>query len=128
MSVHMFRVYVAPDFDQTDLQTAIDDWVAGHTKWTDDPQETGVVGERLGDLEDPSTAYWGVDIRIEKTDTKANILQKLGDKLKNKCDWYRAGYHECTHDEDPPQPCSWEDRQDWTDKDVTIPSYVPGLT
>jgi len=40
-------------------------------------------------------------------------------------DWYRVGYHACEHDESTPSACSWDDKAEWTAKDVTVPSGVP---
>jgi len=69
-------------------------------------------------------------VRFTEDDTKSNLLQKLTDKLENKVAWYRVGYHACTHrDGDGSSgPCDWDDKSEWTDKDVTVPAGVPDFT
>lgn len=122
----MFRVIVsdAGVMPTAALQTALDDWTSKRDKWEDDNAETGQVQIADSVTEGvPGTFRW-YDIRFEQTDTKANILQKLGDKLKNKVAWYRIGYHVCPHDEASPGPCTWDDQLDWPDT-ASIPDYAP---
>lgn len=64
-------------------------------------------------------------MRFLLTDAKANLLQKFTDKLMNKVDWYRVGYHECDHDEADRTGCGWQDTAEWADTNVTTPSGVP---
>lgn len=126
MANHMFRVFVALDISKSDLQQRVDDWVVQHTKWDDARAGSASVIEARAEPTDPDTAYYQVDIHFDRTDTKDNILQKLGNKLKNKCDWYRALYHECDHDESGDSGCPWDiwEQDDWTAKGQTIPEYV----
>lgn len=75
------------------------------------------------------TTYYQVTVRFHKDQSKDNLLQKFTDKLKDKVDWYRVGYHDCIgHDTDTEHHCGCDDKTDWTAKDVTIPSGVPNYT
>lgn len=112
MTVHMFRCFITPGkMSIDDLETRINDWVQSNAEWTEDTVDHT--------LTERNTAI---------DDTKSNILQKFGDKLDNKVDWYRVGFHSCTHDETNAEPCSWEDTTEWTEKDVAIPAGIPDLT
>ena len=71
--------------------------------------------------------YYTISVRFQQSDSKANLLQKLTDKLKQKVAWYRVGYHQCEHDEESSSPCSWTDSVEWTAKDTTIPAGVPSF-
>lgn len=125
MAVHMFRVLVGPQssWSQVDVNAAVEDWMNKQSEWTADSTAhsmAGVVSPVDG------TPYWQGDYRLTfDSEPKANLYQKLEDKLVNKPDWYRVGYHECEHDETDPTPCAFTDIREWTDKDVTIPSEVP---
>lgn len=85
--------------------------------------------ERNTAIDGSGTDYHAIDVRFlpsgEGGDTKDNLLQKLGDKLKNKVDWYRVGYHQCTHrDGDGSSgPCDWVDSNDWPDGG-SVPSDI----
>lgn len=107
-----------------DLETRINTWVTNNDTWSGDsiPNE---ISEVNTELDGTGVTYHTVTVRFEETDTKANLLQKFTDKLKNKVDWYRVGYHVCDHDASDPTGCSWDDSVDWTDKNVTIPAGIP---
>jgi hypothetical protein len=119
----MFRVYIGKGkMSLTDLETRLNDWKTSNNQWTDDS-----IAHELNEYRDidGNLICHQMSIRFEQTDTKANLLQKLTDKLENKVDWYRVGYHACDHDEENSSPCSWDDVVEWTAKDVTIPNSVP---
>lgn len=127
MVVHTIRVVAALDStDATGLSTseinaAMDDWVANHSEWTADTDEHVITATT-----DASPPYYIGTYRFELSDAKDNLLQKCGDKLKNKIDWYRLGYHVCEHDVADPTPCQWEDDREWTSTNTpSIPSGVP---
>lgn len=125
MSVHMIRIHCGPQssWPQSDCNAAVEDWMSKQSEWTPDPVDHSMQSAVNGET---GTAWWTGDYRLTfESDPKDNLLQKLEDKLVNKCDWYRLGYHECTHDESPPSPCSWDEEREWTDKNVTIPSEIP---
>lgn len=127
MSVHMFRVYVGiGSMSQSDLETAVNDWIDSHTKFEDGTAQTSVE-KRNTEPDGSGVDFHYCSIRLEKTDTKANILQKLTDKIKDKVDWYRVPYHQCDRQVSGSDgDCSWEQEDEWTAKDVTIPSEIPG--
>lgn len=108
----------------TDLETRIDDWVESNAEWTEDSVEH-TLSERNTELDGSGETYYGIDVRFLMVDTKINLLQKFTDKLKDKVDWYRVGYHGCTYDETEPHACSWDDSVEWSAKGVVIPSGIP---
>lgn len=122
MSVHMFNAEIGRGtMSVSDLESNINDWVASNAEWVEDTE-----GHSLTERNTMSGDSWhGATVRFELSDAKDNLLQKFEDKLKNKVDWYRVHYHGCDHDETDRGGCSWQDKAEWTDKDVTIPSYIP---
>jgi len=125
MTVHMIRVFIGPN-DKMTLQQAndeLDKWVNNHSEWVED-MAAHVVSETVT----PSgSKYWLGSYRFQFDDAKDNLLTKCEDKLTDKCDWYRLGYHNCDHDESDRSGCSWDDQREWTAKDQTIPSDVPSF-
>lgn len=133
MTVHMFRCFIGRgEMSITDLETQINDWVASNAEWENDSVEHALT-ERNTAIDGSGETFHAIDVRFlpdaDGGDTKDNLLQKFTDKLENKVGWYRVGYHECTHREGDGSsgPCSWDDSTEWTDKDVSIPSGVPGF-
>jgi hypothetical protein len=125
MTVHMFRGFISRGkMSVDDLETRINDWVDSNAEWTDDAVDY-TLSESNTELDDSGVTYYTIDVRFLQDDTKDNIVQKFTDKLDNKVDWYRLGYHLCDHDESSGSPCSWDDSVSWTAKDVTISSGVP---
>lgn len=121
----MFRVFIGRgQMSTTDLETRIDDWVASNPEWTNDTVEH-TLSEHNTEYGGSGATYYAVDVRFTQDDTKSNLLQKLADKIKQKVDWYRVGYHMCEHDGNTTSSCSWDDKVEWTAKDVTIPPGVP---
>jgi len=110
----------------SDLETRINDWVSSNPEWVDDPVDHTLT-ERNTAIDGSGETYYAIDVRFTEDETKDNLLQKFADKLKNKVSWYRVGYHACTHREGDGSsgPCSWDDKTEWTAKDVSIPSSVP---
>lgn len=127
MTVHMFRCYIGGGpMSITDLETAINDWIASNAEWTEDTQ-SHQLSEQNTQLNGTGTTYHMVSVRFLLENSKSNLLQKFQDKLKTKVNWYRVGYHSCTHDENDPTPCNWDDAVEWTAEDVTIPTGVPSF-
>lgn len=119
----MFRCYIGQGkMSVPDLESNINDWVDNNDEWVEDPTDHELT--EVSPI-DSDVTYHSVSVRFNQSDTKDNVLQKFTDKLKNKVDWYRVGYHACEHDENNPSNCTWEDDVEWTDKDVTIPPEVP---
>lgn len=131
MAVHMIRVVAAanstdtPGMTLSEIRTAMDEWVANNSEWTEDPQSHDMNEDVL--LRDGTEVYEG-SYRFTLDDAKDNLLQKCEDKLTDKVDWFRLGYHSCSHDEADPSPCSWEEVRDWTSKNTeSVPSSVPSF-
>lgn len=126
MTVHMIRVCagLGGQMAVSDIEAALDDWVSKHSEWAKDTVPH-TVSEANTEPDGSGTAYALGSYRFKWEDSKDNLFQKCGDKLKKKLDWYRLGYHECDHDADERAGCSWDDKREWTDKNVTIPAGVP---
>lgn len=125
MTVHMFRCHIGKGgMSVSDLETRIDDWVQSNAEWADDLDEHTII-EYNTEIDGSGDTYHSIPVRFLQEDTKDNLLQKFTDKVKDKIAWYRVGYHECSHDKDNSSPCEWQDKVEWTDKDVTIPDGVP---
>lgn len=123
----MFRCFIGQgSMNVSDLGARVDDWVSSNAEWAND-SVAHTLTERNTKLDGTGTTYYGIDVRFLKDDTKDNLLQKFTDKLKDKVAWYGVGYHDCTHDESDPHACSWDDKTEWADKDVTIPVNIPNL-
>lgn len=123
----MFRVLIGRGpMGVSDLETRINDWVDSNAEWTEDSVDHS-LSERNTALDGSGVVYYSVSVRFQMADSKANLLQKLGDKLKQKVDWCRIGYHACSHNENSPSGCEWSDSVEWTAKDTTIPSGVLGF-
>lgn len=119
----MFRVMLGPN-DKRSLEetnSALDTWVANHSEWTGDYQEHRVVETDTSS----GYVYWNGGYRFHIVDAKDNLWTKLEDKLVNKHDWYRLGFHVCEHDDRPVGNCGWDEKREWVDKDVVIPSEIP---
>lgn len=123
MTVHMFRVFVGQGpMSVPDLDSRINDWVTSNGEWEDDSihHHLRMIRTESGDF-----LCHMVDVRFVPDNSKANLLQKFEDKLKDKTGWYRVGYHECnSRSQDGPCP-GWSDSVEWTAKDVSIPQEVP---
>lgn len=127
MTVHMFSCYIGRGkMSVSDLESRIDDWVASNGAWADDPVEH-TLSEHNTAPDGSGETYYMITVRFLQDQTKDNLLQKFTDRLKGKVDWYRVGYHNCTHDETNATPCSWDDAVEWTAKGVTIPAGVPTI-
>lgn len=125
MTLHMFRCYIGRGkMSVTDLDTNIDDWVTSNATWEGETVQNRLQTVNIDGVP-ADTPYYKVDVWFTLDDSKANLLQKFTDKLENKVSWYRVGYHECTHDANEPTECGWQDTTEWTEKDVTVPDYVP---
>lgn len=129
MTVHMFRCFIGlGKMSIEDLETRINDWVASNSEWESD-SVPHTLSERNTATDGSGETYYGIDVRFLPDDDKANLQQKFTDKLKQKVDWYRVGYHEFSHREGDGStgPCDWQDSAEWTAKDTTIPNGVPAF-
>lgn len=129
MTVHMFRCFVGRGkMSITDLESTINDWVESNGEWEEDAVSHELT-ERNTETDGSGATFYAIDVRFLPGQAKSNLQQKFTDKLENKANWYRVGYHACTHrDGDGSSgPCSWDDSAEWTEKDVTIPDGVPSI-
>lgn len=123
MSVHMIRVVASTNgMTLSEINTVMDDWMSNQSEWEADSTNHVITERETGS----GILYYGGTYRLTfDSEPKDTLLQKCGDKLKNKVDWYRLGYHVCDHDETDRTGCSWDDEREWTDAGVSIPSDVP---
>lgn len=122
MTVHMVRLFIEPP--KGNAESAVDNWAQNHTEWADDPVEHSLT-ETETEIDGDGTAYLRGDYRFIQEETPTSLLDRLESRLQSIQGglWYRIGYHACTHDEDDPQPCSWDDSE--TRENGTVPSDIP---
>lgn len=121
----MFRVLCdkPSGIDETQANQIVDQWLTDNTPWTDDPTPHEI---RLvkGEITEQPEHFRG-DVRFEFDDEKPELLEQIETDLAGITNWYRIGYHECSHDEGNGGPCSWDNAIEWTANNVTIPEGVP---
>jgi len=121
MVVHMFRVLAAnPDgVTETQANQLVGQWLANNTPWTEDrvPHDLRLMNDPLTD----APTHFRGDMRFEKSDDKSSLLEQIKTDLSGVVSWYRIGYHRCSHDDDNPQPCSWDQQSEGG----TVPNGVP---
>lgn len=121
MAVHMIRVFCEPP--KGEAETAVDNWVSNYSEWTADPVKHSLV-ETDASIDGTGTTYVRGDWRFDdQGEAATDILNDLSNRLQSIEGglWHRLGYHVCTHDEENPQPCSWDEKQEFG----TIPSDIP---
>jgi hypothetical protein len=121
MTKHHFRAFVGRGpMSLSDLESRINNWVDSNPEWTE--HDVDHTLQPYYDDQMNLIGHW-VSVRFTQDDTKSNLLQKLTDKLKDKVDWYRVYYDACN--KDVADNCDWNDKAEWTAKDVTISSGIP---
>lgn len=123
MAVHCVRVFVEPP--KGDAEQAIQNWVSNYSEWTEDPVEHGLT-EANTELDGSGTQYLSGDWRfLDQGEDPTNILDDLSQRLQNIQGglWHRLGYHVCTHDEQDPSSCSWEQSVE----SGSVPQGVPAF-
>jgi len=123
MTVHMLRVFIEPP--KGDAENAVDNWVSNYSEWTADPVEHSLTEATAG-IDGSGTAYVRGDWRfIDQGESPTEILDDLSGRLQSFQGglWHRLGYHLCSHDEDQPHACSWDQSLEWG----TIPSDIPEI-
>lgn len=122
MTVHMIRMKMCKSMSKSDAQSVIDTWVNNHDPWVEGTQDSLSVSNTS--LDGSGTEYYVYNARFNMQDTtKTELLDAIETELQNHCSWYTIGYHECSHDEDSPGNCSWEDNR----KYGTLPDGVTGF-
>jgi hypothetical protein len=119
MTVHMVRVFI--ELPKGEAESAVDNWVTNFTEWADDPTDHTLT-EINGDDPDATTYVRG-DYRFIQGTNKTTLLDHLSEILKNIEGglWHRLAYHVCSHDEDEPKSCSWDQVVEYG----SIPSDIP---
>lgn len=67
--------------------------------------------------------WYQTELAFEWTEDKTHILDNLHLYAQSYCEWHRIGYHVCSHDEDEPEPCSWDEQRE----SGTVPEYIPDM-
>jgi hypothetical protein len=106
-------------------ELAVDNWVQNHNEWDDDPVDHSLTETTAG-IDGNGTTYLSGDYRFIQEESATDLLDDLESRLQSFQVGlqYRVGYHACTHDEDSPQPCSWEQ----TRENGTVLSDIPELS
>lgn len=119
----MIRVLCEPP--KGEAENAVDNWVDNYTEWDSDPV-SHELNETNTAIDDSGTAYVRGDWRFEdQGEEPTNILTDLSERLQSMQGglWHRLAYHVCTHDEDDPQPCSWDEVVEHGDVPDDIPTF-----
>jgi hypothetical protein len=123
MTVHMVRIMIEPP--KGNAESAVDNWVANHNEWENDPVKHSLV-ETTADVDGTGTTYVRGDYRFIQDSTVTDLLDALESRLQSFQGglWYRVGYHQCDHDEENASPCSWDEKRE----NGTIPSDIPDMS
>ena len=121
MTVHMVRLMVEPPKGES--EEAVNNWVENHNQWDDDPVSHDLTETTADDGD--GTTYARGDYRFIQEETAGELLDDLERRLQDFEDglWYRLTYHACKHDEDGPEPCSWDD----TRESGGVPEDIPTI-
>lgn len=120
MTVHRVRLFHSADGAE-DYHTWLGQWITNMQPW-EDPEVTNelpTIREPIDGGED----YYQTELAFEWGENRAIILDNLDEHATIHCEWHRIGYHECTHDETDPTPCSWDERR----QDGPVTSNIPSV-
>lgn len=123
MTVHMIRVLCEPP--KGEAETAINNWVSNYTEWVSDSVEHA-LREVHAAVDGSGTTYIRGDWRfIDEGEDATDILSDLSSRLQSLQGgfWHRLGYHVCSHDEENPVPCSWEEVVEYGSVPGDIPEF-----
>lgn len=127
MGVHTIEAFVSTSgLSESQVQDAVNDWVEKNSEWIEDHDTHQISLSHTGNG-GTGVAYFRGLFRFTLDDAKDNLIQKASDKVKNKVAWFRLLYHQCDHDEADRGDCTWDERWNWEDKDVTVPEEVEAL-
>lgn len=98
----------------------LDTWLTNMSPW-DYPE----VDNDLPTLRETvdGDEYYQTELAFDWSEDRATILDQLDQYAASYCKWHRIGYHECDHDEDDPQPCSWDEVVEHGDVPDDIPTF-----
>jgi len=70
--------------------------------------------------------YYATDYAFEFSKGKAHFWENAKVYARDRCEWYRMGYHECTHDDTDVSGsnCSWQDQAE----NGTVPAYIEDMS
>jgi hypothetical protein len=120
----MFRCFVGFSGNSgQNVETRVNNWISKNAEWDEDNISHSLTQQST----ESGESYYSLDVRFLKEKPKNTLLQEISDKLENKVDWYRIGYQNCTHDENPPKPCEWDEVSDWSANNKTIPQEIPEM-
>ena len=120
MAAHRVVLFHSPT-GSTDFHNWLDTWLTNMTPWSYPgvQNELPLLNQPNGD--DPE--YYAGELAFDwNAESKSIIVDNLEGYLSSYCDWYRLGYHICTHDEDDAD-CTWDDVRDGG----TVPASIPSL-
>jgi len=121
MTVHRVRL-IHSTAGASSYHGWLDQWLTNMAPWTD-PEVTNEL-PTLREQVDGDGEYYQTELAFEWSEDKATILDQLDQYAVAYCDWHRIGYHVCTHDEEEPQPCSWDEQRE----SGQVPDYIPSFT
>ena len=121
MTVHRFRLY-----HSTGGSEQYHNWLGQYTLNLNAALGDEVEKEvpTLTQSRDNDLEWYQGDYAFAWDEGKAQIYQSMDLYAESYCNWHRIGYHECSHDEDDPTPCSWDEVRE----SGTIPSAIPSLS
>jgi hypothetical protein len=121
MTVHRVRLYHSTTGAQD-----YHDWLSQWLNNVDAALQSEVDNEppTLREQVDGDGEWYQGDLAFTWDEGKANILDNLDIYAANNCDWHRIGYHECSHDEDNPAPCGWDEQPR---ENGSVPAYIPDM-
>jgi hypothetical protein len=127
MTTHMIRLWCEPP--KGNAQNAVQNWVDNYSEWAGDATEHGMT-ERQVSPEDDTRVVVGMWGFVNQGEDATDILTRLRDRLSGFQGglWHRAVYHIYTHDEDNPEPCSWEYGTEYGDVPTGVPDVPEGAT
>jgi len=106
MSIHRIRLFHSTQGAQA-YHDWLETWLTNMQSWDAD-EVTNTAPTERDPLADGASPYYSGDLAFAWSEDRAVIEDQLSQYAAAYCDWYRLGYHVCTHDEDEPQPCTWD--------------------
>lgn len=123
MALHRVRLYYS-----TADAAAYHDWLSSFLTnlqpWESDEVTNSVSDAPASPIDENDEDYYRVELAFDWSEDKAHILDNLSLYADSYCDWYRLGYHVCTHDEDDPTPCEFEELRE----NGAVPDHIPSLS
>lgn len=120
MSVHQVRLFHS-EAGAGGFHDWLETWLTNMT-----PRSADEVTNEPPTLTTPidgGAPYYSGDLAFAWSEDKNIIMDQLTGYLDAYCEWWRLGYHVCSHDEENPTPCAWEDG----DEGGAVPNHVRTL-